>query len=97
MVSISSVAAFLFGVAFAHPIIEDTNTASTAAKTQCRYLPGDKAWPNQNTWNELNRTVGGRLIAGKPLAQPCYGSDITASDAARCTELQNEWTELSPL
>ncbi|RYP39081.1 hypothetical protein DL767_002344 [Monosporascus sp. MG133] len=38
--------------------------------------------------------VGGRLIRGTPLAQVCYGPDLTTDAAAACAKLQGEWTSL---
>ncbi|KAH6974929.1 hypothetical protein BKA56DRAFT_733338 [Ilyonectria sp. MPI-CAGE-AT-0026] len=58
--------------------------------TRCRYLPGDFHWPRPADWNKLNHTIGGRLIAGAPLAEVCHGD---AYDAAACTDLQKRWTE----
>ncbi|KAK3307385.1 FAD binding domain-containing protein [Chaetomium strumarium] len=55
----------------------------------CRYLPGDALWPSAAEWQALNRSVGGRLIAGQPLAQVCYGSN---RDEAACERLRSEWT-----
>jgi hypothetical protein len=56
----------------------------------CRVLPGDRQWPSHADWTRLNETVGGRLIAGKPLAHICHGSDY---DAAACADLRQGWTE----
>lgn len=61
---------------------------STNGLNACRFLPGDRQWPSVEDWNQLNRTVGGRLIRGVPLAQPCYGAD---RDAQACTRLQQNW------
>lgn len=56
----------------------------------CHYLPGDHDWPSRDKWNQLNESVGGRLILGKPLAQICHGSTY---DPIACSELQREWTQ----
>ena len=62
---------------------ENSNSTNT-----CRYLPGDSEWPSEDDWNQLNTTVGGRLIRSVPLAQPCYGPN---RDAQACAKLQQEW------
>ncbi|KAK4223157.1 hypothetical protein QBC38DRAFT_488250 [Podospora fimiseda] len=60
----------------------------------CRYIPGDSEYPSEATWSRLNRTVGGRLIRGEPLASSvCYG--ITAN-AAACAALQQKWDYVNP-
>ncbi|KAL2863959.1 FAD-dependent oxidoreductase [Aspergillus lucknowensis] len=56
----------------------------------CRFLPGDRQWPRNSDWAQLNTTVSGRLIAGKPLAHVCHGPDY---DAAACAEVRNRWSE----
>jgi len=63
---------------------------STNANPPCRFLPSDPYWPRPNDWKRLNESVGGRLIAGKPLAHVCHGADY---DAAACADLQQGWTE----
>ncbi|CZR67902.1 related to isoamyl alcohol oxidase [Phialocephala subalpina] len=60
------------------------------ATSNCHYLPEDAGWPSWNQWGSLNQSVGGRLIAGKPLASVCYGHE---ANAAACTALQADWTE----
>ncbi|KAK3985844.1 FAD-binding domain-protein [Cladorrhinum sp. PSN332] len=60
----------------------------------CRYIPGDAAYPSETTWGRLNKTVGGRLVRGEPLAAHiCYG--VTAN-AAACAELQQKWDYVDP-
>lgn len=60
------------------------NTRST-----CRYLPGDNAWPSTAQWNALNRTIGGKLIRGVPLGQPCFAPHY---DPVACANVQAHWT-----
>ncbi|KAI8932193.1 hypothetical protein NX059_011073 [Plenodomus lindquistii] len=67
-------------------------TAAPTATSRCRYLPGDPQWPSDGDWSALNRTVGGNLIRGVPLAQSaCYGR---TADAAVCTKLQSGWMDM---
>lgn len=60
------------------------------ARASCYHMPGDDSWPSLDEWQRLNSSVGGRLIAGRPLAEACYGTD---ADAAACELLRETWTE----
>ncbi|KAK1148485.1 hypothetical protein N8T08_009490 [Aspergillus melleus] len=62
--------------------------SSSSAQSQCHCLPGDSCWPSTETWNSLNSTVGGRLVATVPVGLPCH--DPTYDEAA-CKTLQNNW------
>ncbi|KAM7211559.1 hypothetical protein V8F06_013056 [Rhypophila decipiens] len=57
-------------------------------KNNCKVIPGDRKWPGVPEWNALNKTVGGRLIRGTPVAQLCYGPN---ADATKCSDLQSSW------
>jgi hypothetical protein len=65
--------------------------SSLDAPPNCRYLPGDAEWPKPTAWAKLNHTVGGRLIAGRPLALPCFEADF---DAAECETTKVRWTSV---
>nr|POE79478.1 fad-linked oxidoreductase zeb1 [Quercus suber] len=52
------------------------------AQTRCRYLSSDAQWPSALQWAKLNASVGGRLIAGKPLAQPCHRPEHNETSCA---------------
>ena len=74
-----------------------TFTSGAAAPKRnpcCRYLPGDSKWPNQTTWNQLNQTVGGRLITGTPLGRTCFEPYV---DAPQCAAVKAEWTNIDTL
>ncbi|PPQ74692.1 LOW QUALITY PROTEIN: hypothetical protein CVT26_007602 [Gymnopilus dilepis] len=43
-------------------------------------------------WNTLNRTVGGRLQVGVPLAQPCF-SRPTPYNVAQCLDVQSNYAD----
>lgn len=63
----------------------------------CRALPGDADWPQEEEWETLNRTVGGRLIRGVPLAEAsCYSTNVSAKSEV-CVTVQGEWENLAPL
>ncbi|KAF7923930.1 hypothetical protein BELL_0367g00070 [Botrytis elliptica] len=58
-------------------------------RSNCHYLPADLQWPSLANWQQLNQSINGRLILGKPLAQSCHNSDY---DLAECTEIEDIWT-----
>ncbi|PYI09622.1 FAD-binding domain-containing protein, partial [Aspergillus sclerotiicarbonarius CBS 121057] len=66
---------------------------STASHLASRYLPGDPGWPTHADWDQLNDTVGGRLIQGMPLARHCFGN---TSDAQVCASLEEGWDYVGP-
>ncbi|KAF7560061.1 hypothetical protein G7046_g4093 [Stylonectria norvegica] len=59
-----------------------------SANSKCRTLPGDPNWPVAALWNQLNSTVGGRLVKTVPLGSPCHDPHY---DAAACTAIQGAW------
>lgn len=59
------------------------------ANLQTDQAPSDDCWPSHSDWASLNNTVNGKLIANKPIAQPCYqGSDYNAE---RCEVVTANW------
>lgn len=65
-------------------------TVSVSAASSCRYLPGDAEWPTTSTWDSLNSTVEGRLVATVPIGSPCHDPTY---DATACAALQDAWTD----
>jgi hypothetical protein len=49
--------------------------ASASAKLQCHCQPSDPCWPSTETWNQLNGSVSGNLVALRPLAAACHDPD----------------------
>ncbi|KAI0603272.1 FAD-binding domain-containing protein [Biscogniauxia sp. FL1348] len=66
-------------------IIKKARNESTVS---CRYIPGDDGWPAPALWNQLNKTVDGRLIATNPIAHVCHGDSYSE---AECSELADQW------
>ncbi|KAL9015485.1 MAG: hypothetical protein Q9185_007118 [Variospora sp. 1 TL-2023] len=60
-------------------------------EANCRCFPGDACWPTAVEWDDFNRTLGGKLIATKPLASVCHLDDFESYDAQQCTDLQSIW------
>ena len=70
---------------------------SIKANSTCRYIPGDVGWPSAKEWQQLNATVGGRLIATVPLGSVCHTKgDFTAYDAAACAALGTAILQAGP-
>lgn len=62
--------------------------STRAAGAACRCLPGDACWPATSSWDTLNSTVGGKLIATVPIGSVCH--DPTYNETA-CTALRDNW------
>ncbi|TVY69480.1 FAD-linked oxidoreductase ZEB1 [Fusarium oxysporum f. sp. cubense] len=75
-----AVLAFVFYPSAYHP----TST------TSCLILPTDASWPSMADWDNLNATVGGRLIATTPLAAVCHDPNF---DAAKCNAIKKNWLQ----
>ncbi|KAK1766009.1 hypothetical protein QBC33DRAFT_123457 [Phialemonium atrogriseum] len=57
----------------------------------CRSLPGDAGWPTVADWDNLNHTVGGRLIATIPEASVCHTEPYHNHNATACAALKPLW------
>jgi hypothetical protein len=66
---------------------------SAATNQTCKYIASDEGWPSQEIWNQLNQTVGGRLIATVPQASICHIDSFggTQYDEMACKALQQTW------
>ena len=59
-----------------------------ASPTHCRILVDDEAWPDKQTWHQLNQTVNGNLLKNVPLGAPCH---LPNYDEERCHLLKASW------
>ncbi|KAH8895709.1 FAD-binding domain-containing protein [Thozetella sp. PMI_491] len=59
----------------------------------CKPIPGDDAWPVEQDWNRLNRTINGRLIATRPLPSVCH---VPSFDNTSCSSLRSRWLQPEP-
>lgn len=61
----------------------------------CLSIPGDASWPSPDIWEQLNRTVDGRLLATIPIAAVChrtlFGQSNRLFDLAACDALRDVW------
>ncbi|KAI1811657.1 hypothetical protein GGS20DRAFT_578909 [Poronia punctata] len=61
---------------------------TTALKGRCKNFPGDRSWPTNRDWAQLNSTVGGRLRASHPLGSACHDPEYVAET---CENLKKTW------
>jgi FAD/FMN-containing dehydrogenase len=66
-------------------------SASAAAQTQARVRLGDPAWPSEESWNQLDRDVGGRLIKVRSPLADCIGGTPDATCEQLFKELKNPY------
>lgn len=64
-------------------------TSKYPPEQSCRVLPDDSLWPHAESWEKLNNTISGRLIAIVPLGHVCH--DPTYNQTA-CAALQAGWS-----
>ncbi|KAK8121241.1 FAD-linked oxidoreductase sor8 [Apiospora kogelbergensis] len=61
----------------------------------CRIIPGDASWPPTSVWQQLNKTVDGKLIATIPIAAVCHTTLFDQSnslfDQDACNALRDNW------
>ena len=62
------------------------NRVAATALASARVRPGDPAWPSAELWEQLNRRVGGRLLAVQSPLKVCASSP----DGAACAQLFHE-------
>ncbi|KAK8022027.1 FAD-dependent isoamyl alcohol oxidase [Apiospora rasikravindrae] len=65
-----------------------TGDTPPGATSSCRVLPGDTNWPTPQDWQDLNKTVGGRLTETVPRESVCHDAPYSHYDAVACAELQ---------
>ncbi|KAK8218771.1 hypothetical protein IWZ01DRAFT_463799 [Phyllosticta capitalensis] len=68
-------------------------TPSLTSGPSCRCMPGDACWPSTQDWNQLNKTVEGRLMLNVPLAHVCHDPFYNQEE---CEYLKEQWI-LSPV
>jgi len=64
-------------------------TSSGTPFKRCR--PGDAAWPSPERWAQLNKQVGGQLIAVKSPLEPCRTGAGSAACSTVVKELKNPY------
>ena len=57
-------------------------------RRRCAY--GDECWPDAETWNSFNATIGGRLIRSLPSAAVCHAERYNAD---KCATAKDSWLD----
>jgi FAD/FMN-containing dehydrogenase len=79
----------LAGLPFVSGLAQSASAATTQQKTRVR--PGDAGWPSEESWDQLNRDVGGRLIKVRSPLAACVGASSDAACAQVFKELKNPY------
>ncbi|KAF7588253.1 hypothetical protein BBP40_005975 [Aspergillus hancockii] len=69
-------------------IISTAVDAQGQSRRRCAY--GDDCWPDTQTWNDFNATIGGKLIRSVPSAAVCH---IERYDAEQCAVAKESWLD----
>ena len=73
------------------PKISSVRSHNSKSNSLCRCFPGDSCWPKPAEWEELNRTLDGKLIATVPIASACHHSTFAEYEPTACKALQSAW------
>ncbi|KAI3541429.1 isoamyl alcohol oxidase [Colletotrichum filicis] len=79
--------ASIVGLAITAALFLTRNSASWA-RPFCTCTDGDSCWPSKLQWQDLNASVGGRLIAPVPPASVCHDPNY---DEAECAAIRKDW------
>ena len=79
----------LAGLPFVSGLAQSASAATTQPKTRVR--PGDAGWPSEESWDQLNRDVGGRLIKVRSPLAACVGASTDPACAQVFKELKNPY------
>lgn len=69
-------------------LISSTLGSQHQPRRRCAY--GDECWPDTETWNSFNATVGGRLIRSVPSAAVCHAERY---DSDKCATAKDSWLD----
>ncbi|MCJ1439370.1 hypothetical protein MMC27_008762 [Xylographa pallens] len=75
------------------PYFSNAIPMNRTARSDCRYIPDDTKWPSSQIWNDLNTTIGGKLIMTVSLGTPCHDPNYNES---ACDYLKEQW-DLAPV
>src|SRR5271165_580146 len=79
------------GLPFAHNLWPGASTLADASPSPARVRPGDPAWPSEESWDNLNREVSGRLIKVRSPLAACVGASSDTTCAQIFKELKNPY------
>lgn len=61
------------------------------AISHCKTTPLDAAWPTQDDWSALNRSVNGMLLRTTPVASSCWPNNPFDSTVS-CNDVKANWS-----
>src|SRR5271157_4533589 len=79
------------GLPFASGLWRGASTLADASPSPARVRPGDPAWPSEESWDQLGREVGGRLIKVRSPLAACVGASSDPACAQVFKELKNPY------
>jgi FAD/FMN-containing dehydrogenase len=79
------------GLPFAGGLWRGASALADASPSPARVRPGDPAWPSEESWDQLSREVGGRLIKVRSPLSACVGASSDAACAQVFKELKNPY------
>lgn len=71
---------------------------AAVSSPRCRCLPTEPCWPSAQTWNSLNASIDGNLVAVRPFANVCHDPTYNAEQCQLAKAMSNEtiWLSANP-
>src|SRR5271165_2483853 len=82
---------FVAGLPFASGLWQGASALADASPSPARVRSGDPGWPSEESWDQLGREVGGRLIQVRSPLAACVGASSDAACAQVFKELKNPY------
>jgi hypothetical protein len=79
------------GLPFASGLSRGASALADASPSPARVRPGDPAWPSEESWDQLGREVGARLIKVRSPLAACVGASSDAACAQVFKEFKNPY------
>jgi len=72
--------------------------AVAASSPQCRCSPSEPCWPSAGTWQSLNSSIDGNLVAVRPFAYVCHDPTYNEEECQLAKRMSNEslWLSANP-
>jgi hypothetical protein len=81
-------------LSFLAATIASPTPVSTAADSQCKFIPGQQGWPTVQEWEQLNSTVQGRLLKPTPPGAACF-EEYAFYDEGACASIRTGFKDSS--
>ena len=81
----------LAGLPFMNGLWPMASASAESSAPPARVRPGDPAWPSDESWDQLGREVGGRLIKVRSPLAACVAASSDAACAQVFKELKNPY------